>query len=149
MQKPGERIDEGQDLCPHCLRPVGKLDHFCPDCARPITAHAAIDPFGQVLTAGSVYRQASEGPARPMVVVGMWMLCLPMFFAFAAGPFGIAIGLVYLMILWRVTAHYLRQRQEEQRASEAGEPELPPELEEDLLTAEALSYELEGGDVRS
>ena len=70
--------DIGTPVCPHCLAPVGRFDHFCPKCLGPITAHAAIDPLGQVYSAGHVYRSAmSRRRPRLIVVLGMWLIFAP------------------------------------------------------------------------
>jgi hypothetical protein len=67
---------ENQIVCLHCAESVGPFDHFCPQCGGPNTAHAAIDPLGQVLTAGWGYRNAIETP-RLIVVIGIWLIFGP------------------------------------------------------------------------
>lgn len=39
--------------------------------------HSAIDPMGQVYTAGYAYRQATERPTRFIIVLGIWLICAP------------------------------------------------------------------------
>ncbi|NJL32226.1 MAG: hypothetical protein HC898_11760 [Phycisphaerales bacterium] len=63
-------------VCPHCIEPIGRFDHFCPHCARPVSAHASIDPMGQVFSAGQAYQNATDNP-RLIVVVGMWLIFGP------------------------------------------------------------------------
>lgn len=63
-------------VCPHCIEPIGRFDHFCPHCSKPVTTHASIDPMGQVYSAGQAYQNATEKP-RLMVVVGMWLIFGP------------------------------------------------------------------------
>ena len=78
-----ERAKENQQfvgatpLCPHCLQPISPMDHFCPKCWGPVTAHASIDPLGQVYSAGRAYRQAISGKPRLAVLVGMWLIFGP------------------------------------------------------------------------
>lgn len=170
-----EHGDEGGGLCPHCLAPVGRFDHFCPKCARPITAHAATDPFGQVLSAGAVYRGAVDSAPRFVIVLGMWLIFAPGvvvaslmtlgaigslirwltepvgrghahggaievtqvvtgadLMTVGAPLLGMVVVLLQVVILWKVTRRYLAARP-------AAEVE-DPELEDDLLAKEALSY---------
>jgi hypothetical protein len=84
-------------LCPHCLEPIGPQDHFCPHCHGPVTAHACIDPLGQVYASGWGYQHAVSGKPRLVVLVGMWLIFGPsmpwLFYALynclrAAGAFG-------------------------------------------------------------
>jgi hypothetical protein len=60
-------------VCPHCIAPIGRFDHFCPRCGGPVTAHASNDPLGQVFSVGRAYRKASETP-RLIVVIGIWLI---------------------------------------------------------------------------
>jgi hypothetical protein len=61
-------------ICPHCARPIGRFDHFCPHCGGPVTAHASIDPLGQVYSAGHGYRRATSGRPTFLVLLGMWLI---------------------------------------------------------------------------
>ena len=64
-------------LCPHCAKPIGPFDHFCPHCAAPVTAHASIDPLGQVYAAGHGYWRATSGRPKFIVLLGMWLIFGP------------------------------------------------------------------------
>lgn len=63
-------------VCPHCIAPIGRFDHFCPRCGGPVTAHASTDPLGQILSAGRAYQNAASNP-RAVVVAGMWLIFAP------------------------------------------------------------------------
>lgn len=63
-------------LCPHCLQPI-PTDHFCPKCCGPVSAHASIDPLGQVYSAGRAYQRAMSGKPRLVVLVAMWLIFGP------------------------------------------------------------------------
>ena len=122
---PDERI-----VCPHCIQPIGRFDHFCPHCGGPVTAHASIDPLGQVYAAGHGYRSATSGRPRFVVLLGMWLIFGPQLAVFlyvlcalccgprgdvtAGGILGLAVvfglGALYAAILWKVTSRYLASR---------------------------------------
>jgi len=51
-------------VCPHCIEPISRFDHFCPHCGGPVTAHASIDPLGQVFAAGRAYQNATGANDR-------------------------------------------------------------------------------------
>ncbi|QDU72857.1 zinc ribbon domain-containing protein [Mucisphaera calidilacus] len=141
MAEPPDNVTT-QALCPHCIKPVEPLDHFCPHCAKPITTHAATDPLGQVYATGSLYRIAADHkkPNR-FLLVGMWALCLPMLFAPATGGLGLLLAVIYFVMLWKVTANYLRARK-----TDTSLPAEIPADTYDALTAEALSYPFEGAE---
>ena len=109
--------------CPHCFSPVEEAAHFCARCGRPLTSFAATDPIQSIRTEGLVFRGAAH-TIRPIVVVGMWLLCVPalgMGVALLAEPKGESGGsavaalilfALYGAILYRVTANYLRARKQ-------------------------------------
>jgi len=39
--------------------------------------HSAIDPMGQVYTAGYAYRQATDRPTKLIIVLGIWLIVTP------------------------------------------------------------------------
>lgn len=142
---PGELRTEqsGEDslICPHCAEPIGEFDHFCPSCANPVTAHASIDPLGQVYSAGRAYYRAVSGRPKLVIVLGMWLILGPQIpFLLFAGTYvtmgyggaitpasdsplmnGLRLLIIlawlalYATILWRVTKHYQTSHGAEQR----------------------------------
>lgn len=66
-------------ICPKCARPTPPGADYCPECSAPLTAHSVYDPFDTILTTGYMYREASQRPKAPIVVVGIVMLLGPMF----------------------------------------------------------------------
>lgn len=71
-------IDDVEEmLCPHCLRPVDPISHFCNACGGPTSGHSAIDPMGQVYTAGHAYRAATDRPTKFIIVLGIWLIFAP------------------------------------------------------------------------
>lgn len=66
-----------QMLCPHCMEPVDPISHFCNACGGPISAHAAIDPMGQVYSAGHAYRNSTNRPTKLITVLGIWLIFGP------------------------------------------------------------------------
>ncbi len=69
--------DDEFPVCPHCIEPIGRFDHFCPHCGKPVTVHAATDPLGQIFSQGHVYRQATSAEPRIITLIGMWLIFSP------------------------------------------------------------------------
>lgn len=129
-------------VCPHCLKPIAEDSHFCPHCVGPITAHASIDPMGQVYSQGRAFQQAVSRKPRAVVVIAMWLIFGPsligLFFVailsleamgimetpgryvISMGPvldmlrLVVILGLITLnaAVLWKVTARWLRAEPE-------------------------------------
>jgi len=118
------------------MAPIGPLEDFCHECGRPITAMAAMDPFKQVFAQGHIYREAASRPRSLFVVLGMWLIFGPAVLGmslvlqpsnlsrtlFGTGSsvqgyleLVLSLGLVvlYAVLLYRVTANYLRSKDAE------------------------------------
>lgn len=107
--------DDAVPLCPNCLAANEPSAHFCVKCGAPLTSHAAIDPMGQVYAQGHIYRQAVGRPASALVLLGVWLIFLPIALAaFLAGRSVTTwvIAALALAVLYLVTRNYLRQRRE-------------------------------------
>ncbi|QDU72856.1 hypothetical protein [Mucisphaera calidilacus] len=138
MSKPNEVA-----LCLHCMTPLEIDDHVCPNCGRSANAahcvHAAPATDSQT-TRGS---RPHTGCLQPMAVwtitfVATLFLCRTLLPA-AVAP--IAFFALMGVLTWRMLAHQISLIRSDN--NDEHEEELPPELETDLLTAEALSYDLE------
>lgn len=118
-------------LCPHCLAENEEHAHFCRECFTPLSAHAAIDPVGQIYAQGDTYRKAVANPSRPIILLGMWLIFAPSIFLALLGliaifephrvgnPVALAIlyagfytglALVQGAILYRVTHNFLHRK---------------------------------------
>jgi hypothetical protein len=88
-----DEADDAGDLCPHCLAPVEQFDHFCPHCNGPITAHASIDPIGQIHATGRAYRRAACSDAAPgkAGLIAIWLIF---------GPQALGLLLLFVGILF-------------------------------------------------
>jgi hypothetical protein len=76
------------ELCPQCLEQNRPGTNFCRNCGAPLSAYAATGPFERLFAEGNAYRQATEQPHRPIVVVGIWLI----FGIGALTGIGMAIG---------------------------------------------------------
>jgi hypothetical protein len=86
---------EDVPLCPHCLKGINRFDHFCPHCGGPVTAHASVDPFGQVFSAGRAYqRAATSSRPRLIVVLGVWLIFAPQLVILLVGVVQIVLDMV-------------------------------------------------------
>jgi hypothetical protein len=90
-------------ICLRCGRPAQPGRHFCIACTAPLTAHAVCDPFDVIKTEGFVYREASQRPEKPIVVVGMVVLFGPTFLAALLG----ATILPFLVLFERPGADFM------------------------------------------
>lgn len=72
-----EQLADAVPVCPHCLHPIEPLTHFCPQCNGPVSAHASMDPLGQVYSAGRFYRQAVSGRPGRLTAVIIWLIFGP------------------------------------------------------------------------
>jgi hypothetical protein len=121
----GDDHFDGGDLCPACLAELTAGCGFCPQCGAPVTPTAAISPFERIFSEGYIYRQAVASPRKLIVVVGAWLLFLPLFlcgvvmlgwglFFKHANPFEHVIAGLFFFIagglgLFHVTRNYLRR----------------------------------------
>jgi hypothetical protein len=68
---------EETPLCPHCLAEIESIAHFCSGCGGPISSIAMMDPLGSIHARGFAFGKATSGTSRPIVLVGMWLICIP------------------------------------------------------------------------
>lgn len=106
-------------VCPKCLLHNAPGAAFCSDCGAPIGMVAAIDPIQHIYAEGFAYRSAVEGPPNLVVLIGMWLIFVPIAFASAVVAFGSATRglsprllfvffvLCSVVILFRSTKNYV------------------------------------------
>jgi hypothetical protein len=118
---------ESRSVCPSCGALIGVNEVFCPSCQAPISLLANTDPLQRIYTEGLIYSKAVEGRPKLVVVMGIWILFLPvailscgaivMMLGEAAGSgaagflfFWVAvfIAIFSIVMLFRVTRNYLR-----------------------------------------
>jgi hypothetical protein len=120
----GDDHFDGGDLCPACLAELTAGCGFCPQCAAPVTPTVAISPFERIFSEGYIYRQAVAAPRKLIVVIGIWLVFLPLFLSggmmlvwdtFSREmPMLYVFGAVFTSIigglgLFQVTRNYLRR----------------------------------------
>jgi len=109
-----EAVGTDRLVCPGCLHEQAAGPHFCAACGAPLTSFSTVGPFERIFAQGHALRRAAGGPTRRIVVIGMWLLVLPHLLFLLMGPsegyiFMLSIGLLYGILLWRVTANYVRR----------------------------------------
>ncbi len=67
----------GIELCPSCLQGVSYADSLCPHCGAPVSATAGLAPWERTLAEGFIYRSAVAKPAKPIVLIGVWLIFFP------------------------------------------------------------------------
>src|SRR5580692_10018353 len=105
-----------QQLCTSCGAPNPPSADFCVKCGAPISWYSKMGPFESIAARGFIWREAAERPRRLIVVVGMWLIFLPMagtglvFMQFGGTLWflsGCGIILIPLAIIARTTWNYL------------------------------------------
>jgi hypothetical protein len=126
---PGDPVFE-EMVCPNCFRSNPVNEHFCINCATPLTAHATIDPLGQVYSAGDTFRKATEKPPNFLAVLGIWLLFAPLAVSclyalrdLSGAGFGTGLvsllyvslfTCIYIAILYKITTRYYANRRKKQ-----------------------------------
>ncbi len=118
----GDDHFDGGDLCPACLAELTAGCGFCPQCGAPVTPTVAISPFERIFSEGYIYRQAVASPRKLIVVVGIWLVFLPVFLSgvllvirhafFREMPMPHVVGALFASLigglgLFQVTRNYL------------------------------------------
>ncbi len=112
-----EPTEEGV-LCPKCLLANSTAAAFCADCGAPIGMVSTVDPIQSIWAEGFAYRCAVEGPPKPIIVIGMWLifgptlLALPLsFFSSPSNDFATVfvalLEIAFGTILYRTTKNYI------------------------------------------
>ena len=108
-----------RSVCPNCLLDNSSTAAFCTRCGAPIGMVANIDPMQSIQSEGFGYRSATEGPPKLIVLVGMWLLFVPLLllapFAWLSGDahnlpqtcFFTLFALLAAAILFRTTRNYV------------------------------------------
>lgn len=108
--------DPGEVVCPQCLSNNPPEAAFCLNCGAPIGMVANVDPIQSIYSEGFGYRSATEGEPRRIVLIGIWLLFLPMAGIALLGLFGRGTGyglfnavllLLSIGILYRATRNYV------------------------------------------
>lgn len=113
--------------CVSCMTPNRPTDALCRKCGYPISSTAHLDPLQTIQTEGLLLRKALEGRPKLIVLLGVWILFLPVLVVgagsaiyFVLNPrgysdlifFGAMLGLSYaaFIILYRITRNYFTIR---------------------------------------
>lgn len=76
--------------CPSCLTPYLGSESFCSRCGAPIGPMTNLDPIKAIQTEGFLFRKALEGRPKPIVLLGVWILHLPV----------LVIGVATAVYMW-------------------------------------------------
>jgi hypothetical protein len=63
--------------CPSCLARNRGVESFCHECGAPVGAMTNLDPIQTIQTQGFLLRKALVGRPRPIVLLSIWILHLP------------------------------------------------------------------------
>lgn len=110
--------------CISCLTQLKRSESFCHECGAPVGVTATLDPLQAIRAEGFLFRRALEGRPKLIVLVGIWLLYLPVLVISAIAAvyiighmrgfsgflfFWVMIGLSCsaFVILYRITKNYI------------------------------------------
>ena len=112
-------------ICASCGFPFDPSEFYCPNCKALTTEVSNLDPMRAIATEGLLLSKATQGKQKPIVLVGIWILFLPILLVsllFAASTiyedigtgFGgffffwgaIALAVLAFSVLFKVTRNY-------------------------------------------
>lgn len=113
-------------LCANCVASNPPRADFCRRCGAPLSHMATVDPLKSALSEGFAYRQAVDGPPRPIVLAGVWLLFGPGLIVLPAAAWAdgssswspaqwLPLALSFTLsavVLWRATANFVRKRRQ-------------------------------------
>ena len=124
--KPESLTTDADELIPciSCLAENRRFESFCHRCGAPVSTTATLAPVQTIQTEGFLLRKALERRPKLMVLVGVWILhlpvlvlgvCVAIFIIFSQrGIVGffffwvmIALSTFAAIILYRITKNYL------------------------------------------
>jgi len=110
-------------VCPNCSDANEAGTDFCAQCGAPVGRFTTLDPCKTIYAEGWLFRKAASARIRPIVLVGMWaLLGVPLsatVLMVVYRPAGVStlriltsmgVGLIYLLVLARVTRNFIRNR---------------------------------------
>lgn len=71
-------VGDPQELCVHCVKPVGLNANFCVHCRAPLNFIASTIPYLSVFAEGWILRAGVTEPKNKMTVAGIWLIFLPL-----------------------------------------------------------------------
>jgi RNA polymerase subunit RPABC4/transcription elongation factor Spt4 len=120
-------INHETNVCSSCGQLISSSSEYCPICSVPTIVANNLDPFLSIENEGRLLSRAVDVPRKPIVLIGMWILFLPVFlfgmffsisiitqgassgtenFFFFWGAFGLAFA--GFTVLSKTTANYFR-----------------------------------------
>jgi hypothetical protein len=121
--EPGEDELEPGVLCPNCVCSNAPEADYCQGCGAPLGILATIDPLKSTFSEGIGFRQATSGPPKVIIVVGIWLLFLPLLLLLPIklinGPASLTDLIVAtlkfvlaLAVIYCTTVNFVRKRRE-------------------------------------
>ena len=124
MKRNSLAAEEETLTCVSCAAQNRLADTFCHQCGAPISTTATLDPLNTIRINGFLLNKALEGRPKLIVLLGIWILHLPVLVIGIGGAiyyvlnrkrfsdvlfFWALLGLAYVafVILYRVTKNYL------------------------------------------
>jgi hypothetical protein len=124
-----KKFEGRETICPSCAGFISVREAFCPACSASIGLPLHNDPVLRLPTEGLAYGRAVRGKPKLVVVIGIWVLFLPLlgmalsllimilFNGAGTGTVGfvlflLIVGFAYFasMMLYRVTRNYFKYK---------------------------------------
>lgn len=114
-------------VCPRCLFSNDPDVPFCKECGAPIGMVSTIDPIQRIHSEGFCYRSAVDGPPSLIVLIGIWLIFLPVVVGVpiltfgdwngAPGIFLLPMGIFGAVIIFRTTKNYFQKSKSSRQPS--------------------------------
>jgi len=92
-------------VCSSCGSLIPSTVEYCPKCLSPTAAAFNLDPMKVIETEGHLLVRATQGRQKPIVLIGIWILFLPvllvgLLFAVTIISEGISSGMANFAFFW-------------------------------------------------
>jgi hypothetical protein len=77
MKESKQEVAPFTSVCPHCAGENAATATLCRHCMGPLITISNTDPFRSILAEGDAFGLATRHAAKPIVLVGMWLLFGP------------------------------------------------------------------------
>ncbi len=116
--------DNSPKACPNCMALNPPEAEFCQKCRCPIGGYVNIEPVKQIEATGFLYKRATHGPIKPIVVWGVWVFVGSGFLAGSvisvmalmtedsrpAALYTVPVTALLGVLIYKVTRNYFRHK---------------------------------------
>ncbi len=89
-----ETIAKPTSICISCMKPNDREAAYCINCNTPMNLSNSNDPIQRLSSEGYAYRKAAEMKPNVVVLIGVWLIFLPVLVFSSLNAIGLILGLV-------------------------------------------------------